>query len=109
MSTQKVVELPKHTMASRNPLNGELLREVEQHSDEVLEQKLQLAAKRFDPYKNFPFRERARMMTRAADILEREKNELGKLMTLEMGKTLRSAVQEAEKSAFGCRYYAENA
>src|SRR5207344_2145241 len=27
----------------------------------------------------------------------------------EMGKTLKSAVQEAEKSAFGCRYYAENA
>jgi succinate-semialdehyde dehydrogenase/glutarate-semialdehyde dehydrogenase len=30
-------------------------------------------------------------------------------MTLEMGKTLRSAVAEASKCASGCRYYAENA
>src|SRR5262249_16749069 len=42
-------------------------------------------------------------------ILESDKNVFGELMTREMGKTLRSAVQEAEKSAFGCRFYAENA
>jgi len=30
-------------------------------------------------------------------------------MTLEMGKTLRSAIAEASKCAAGCRYYAENA
>lgn len=109
MSTQKVVELPKHIMASISPFTGERLREFEQHSDEALEQKLQLAAERFRSYRNVSFAERARMMTRAADILEREKNAFGELMTREMGKTLRSAVQEAEKSAFGCRFYAENA
>ncbi|HZS26121.1 MAG TPA: aldehyde dehydrogenase family protein, partial [Candidatus Angelobacter sp.] len=109
MSMQKVVKLPKRTMASISPFTGELLREFEQHSDEVLEQKLQLAAERFRVYRDVPFAERARMMTSAAEILESEKNTFGVLMTREMGKTLRSAVQEAEKSAFGCRYYAENA
>ncbi|HEY7403812.1 MAG TPA: NAD-dependent succinate-semialdehyde dehydrogenase [Candidatus Angelobacter sp.] len=109
MSTQKVVELPKHRMASISPFTGELLREFEQHSDEALEQKLQLAAERFRSYRTTSFAERTRMMNRAAEILESEKNAFGELMTREMGKTLRSAIQEAEKSAFGCRYYAENA
>ncbi len=49
------------------------------------------------------------MMMKAADLLEAEKNELAKLMTLEMGKTYRSAVDEAVKCAWACRYYAENA
>src|ERR1700688_3937625 len=49
------------------------------------------------------------MMMRAAEILESEKDSLAHLMTLEMGKTLRSAVDEAVKCAWVCRYYAENA
>ena len=48
-------------------------------------------------------------MLRAAEILETEKETFGRLMTTEMGKTLRSAVDEAVKCASGCRYYAENA
>ena len=109
MSTQKVVELPKRTMASVNPCTGERLREFEQHSDEALEEKLQLAVERFRAYRDVPFAARARMMLHAAEILESEKQKFGELMTREMGKPLKAAIQEAEKSAFGCRYYAENA
>lgn len=109
MSTQKIVELPKRVVASVSPFNGEILRQYEQHSDEVLEQKLQLSIERFQSYRDVPFAERARMMLRAAQILEERKEDFGRLMTVEMGKPLKAAVQEAEKSAFGCRYYAENA
>ena len=109
MSTHKIVELPRRVMASVNPFSGELMREFEQHSDEVLEQKLQGAIETFRTYRDTSFAERSRMMLRAAEILESEKERFGELMTREMGKTLKSAVQEAEKSAFGCRFYADNA
>jgi succinate-semialdehyde dehydrogenase / glutarate-semialdehyde dehydrogenase len=109
MSTQKVVELPRRTVKSISPFNGEVLHEYEQHSDELLEQKLRLAAEQFQSYRHVPFAERSRMMLRAAQVLEDEKEKFGEIMTREMGKPLKAAIQEAEKSASGCRYYAENA
>src|SRR5438309_1144068 len=109
MSTQKVVELPRKTLSGVSPLTGELLREFEQHSDDVVENKIALAARTFRDYRKVPFAQRAAMMLRAAEILENDKDTFGRMMTQEMGKTLKSAVQEAEKCAVGCRYYAENA
>ena len=97
MGTKRIVELPRRTVVSRNPLTGELLHEFEQHSDEAVENKLALAASAFRKHRKLPFAKRAAMMLRAAEILEKEKETLGRLMTQEMGKTLKSAVQEAEK------------
>ncbi len=48
-------------------------------------------------------------MMKAAEILESDKEKFGRVMTTEMGKTYRSAVEEAAKCAWVCRYYAENA
>jgi succinate-semialdehyde dehydrogenase/glutarate-semialdehyde dehydrogenase len=96
-------------IASVNPATGEILKTFEPLTAAQIEAKLHLAANTFATFRKTSFAERARMMNNAADILESEKQELGKLMTLEMGKTLRSAVDEAVKCAWGCRYYAENA
>ncbi|HET7871845.1 MAG TPA: NAD-dependent succinate-semialdehyde dehydrogenase [Terriglobales bacterium] len=109
MSTQNAIELAQPMMASISPFTGKTLGEYEQLSDEGLELKLQLAVERFRTYREIPLAERSQKMLRAAEILEQRKEEFGRLMTLEMGKPLKAAIQEAEKSAFGCRYYAENA
>ena len=109
MTAERAVELRTRTMASINPSTGELLREFEQHSDQMVESRLQRAVEVFPALVKLGFKNRAELMSRAAEILEKEKQSLGRLMTLEMGKTLASAVQEAEKCAIGCRYYAENA
>ena len=96
-------------IASINPTTDETLKTFRALSAEQIEQKLQLAEDTFRDYRNTPFADRARMMRRAADILETEKSEFGRLMTLEMGKPIKAAIAEAEKCAWVCRYYAENA
>jgi succinate-semialdehyde dehydrogenase/glutarate-semialdehyde dehydrogenase len=96
-------------IASISPVTGETLRNFSALSAEQIEQKLRLAADTFKTYRRTSFADRARLMTRAAEILENEKHELGKLMTSEMGKPIKAAVGEAEKCASVCRYYAENA
>jgi succinate-semialdehyde dehydrogenase / glutarate-semialdehyde dehydrogenase len=96
-------------IASINPATGEVLKKFEALSDPQIEQKLERAAEAFFRYRKTPFGERSRMMVKAADILDREKEAIGRLMTLEMGKLYRSAVDEAAKCAWACRHYAENA
>jgi len=92
-----------------NPATGQLIKTFQEHSDADLEQKLSNAVETFRAYRRTAFSERAQMMMRAAEILESEKESFGRLMTLEMGKTLKSAMDEAVKCASGCRYYAETA
>jgi succinate-semialdehyde dehydrogenase / glutarate-semialdehyde dehydrogenase len=96
-------------IATINPATGEVLRSFDPLTEEVLDLKLALAASSFIRYRAVSLEERARLMLRAADLLEAEKEALGRLMTIEMGKPLRAAIEEAVKCAWGCRYYAENA
>jgi succinate-semialdehyde dehydrogenase/glutarate-semialdehyde dehydrogenase len=96
-------------IATTNPATGEVLKTFEPLTNGQIEQKLQLAASAFQTHRWTSFADRASKMMRAADILEKEKDECAHLMTLEMGKPLKAAVAEALKCATGCRYYAENA
>lgn len=96
-------------IATTNPATGQVLKTFEPLSDAQIEVKLQKAADAFASHRKVPFAERARMMLKAAAILEAEKDTFAWMMTTEMGKTLRSAVDEAAKCAWVCRYYAENA
>jgi len=96
-------------IASINPATGQVLKTFEPFSDAQIQKKLQLAANTFPKFRKLSFAERGRMMARAGEILETEKETLGRLMTTEMGKTLKSAIAEAAKCAWVCRYYAESA
>ena len=96
-------------MESVNPATGEVLARFDELDDAQLEAKLARAMETFRSYRRTPFAERSQAMSRAADLLDREKEQLARTMTLEMGKTLKSAVAETEKCAWVCRYYAENA
>ena len=96
-------------IATMNPATGEVVKTFEALTPAQIEGKLQRAAAAFRTHRRTPFADRAAKMMRAAEILEKEKDECAHLMTLEMGKPLKAAVGEALKCAAGCRYYAENA
>ena len=95
-------------MKSINPATGELIAEYEEISDAELERRLALAADAFRAHRRSSLDARAAALRRAAEILEAEKHDFARIMTAEMGKTLASAVAEAEKCAIGCRYYADH-
>ena len=96
-------------IATVNPATGETLKSFEPLSEKEIEEKIGRAADAFRDYRRTPFAERSKMMVRAAEILETEKERFGRLMTMEMGKPLKAAIQEAEKCVWVCRYYAETA
>jgi len=96
-------------IATINPATGETLREYPALSSAAIEEKLALSFTTFHSFRHVPIADRASCLQKAADILESGKHDYGVLMTTEMGKTLPSAIAEAEKCAWGCRYYAENA
>jgi len=96
-------------IATINPATGETLRTFDRLAEQGIDQKLQRAVETFRTYRRASFEERELMMLRAAEILEAEKKEFGRLMTTEMGKPIKAAMQEAQKCAWVCRYYAENA
>ena len=96
-------------IATINPATGETIRTFDALGEGALEEKLALATETFQTYRQTSIEERARSMTKAAEILEEEKDAFGRLMTLEMGKPLRAAVEEASKCAWACRFYADNA
>ena len=96
-------------IATINPDTGETLRVFDALSEKDVDARLDRAVRAFDRWRTTPVAERAAVVARAGQILEQKKDEYGRLMTLEMGKTLKSAVEEAAKCALGCRYYAEHA
>ncbi|HTP28589.1 MAG TPA: NAD-dependent succinate-semialdehyde dehydrogenase [Anaeromyxobacteraceae bacterium] len=96
-------------MQSVNPATGEVLERYADHGQEEVEERIERAATLFRSYRRTSFQERADRMRAAADLLEADKGRLGRLMSLEMGKTITSAMAEAEKCARACRFYAQHA
>jgi succinate-semialdehyde dehydrogenase/glutarate-semialdehyde dehydrogenase len=93
---------------SINPATGQTLRSFEPLDDLHIDRKLALAAAAYRDYRRMPFAQRASLLLRAAEILDRDKDRFARIMTGEMGKTVRSARDEAAKCALACRYYAEH-
>src|SRR5947199_6886581 len=95
-------------IASINPATGEKLQEFSPFDDAEMEKRLARAEKAFSKYRRTTFTDRSVLLEAVAELLFQEKKKFAEIITLEMGKLLRAAVEEIEKCARGCRFYAEN-
>ncbi|MEI6693258.1 MAG: aldehyde dehydrogenase family protein, partial [Actinomycetes bacterium] len=96
-------------IATQNPATGETIQTFAAHTPDQVEAAVATAHATFQTWRTTSFAHRAELMNKAADLLDAENESIARIMTLEMGKTLKSARGEAAKCAKGMRYYAENA
>ncbi len=96
-------------IATQNPATGETVQTFEAHTPEQVDAAIARAHTTFSSWRRTSFAERATLMRRAADLLDEDNERIATIMTLEMGKTLKSARAEASKCAKGMRFYADHA
>jgi succinate-semialdehyde dehydrogenase/glutarate-semialdehyde dehydrogenase len=96
-------------LLSVNPVDGSVIREYAETPPAQAAEILTAAARAFEPWRRTTFAERARLLRRAGALLRERRDELARLMALEMGKPLAQGRAEADKCASVCGYYAEHA
>lgn len=97
------------TIASINPATGETIQEYQEMTPQEVEGIIASVHAAFGEWRRTSFAQRAGFMKKAATILREKAPEYAKLMTQEMGKPIRDGRAEAEKCAWVCDYYADNA
>ena len=96
-------------LKSINPANGQ---EIASYKEMTLEEVGAIIANvdsAYHEWRNTSFDHRATLLRRASELLQNRKEDLGRLMTLEMGKPFTQALAEVTKCATVCEYYADNA
>jgi succinate-semialdehyde dehydrogenase/glutarate-semialdehyde dehydrogenase len=93
---------------SVNPATGEEIATYPELSPAELDAKLDTAVAAFRKWRVTELPERTELLSKIADRFEAEKERLARMATLEMGKTLTSAIAEVEKSIAGFRIYAKD-
>jgi succinate-semialdehyde dehydrogenase / glutarate-semialdehyde dehydrogenase len=94
---------------SVNPANGRIVETYETHSDKGVEKIINATDKSWHQWRTNSFTQRGALVHNISTVLSSKKEELARLMALEMGKTLREGIAEIEKCAWVCEYYAQNA
>ena len=96
-------------LKSVNPATGKTVKTYETHSDKGVEKIINATDKSWHLWRTISFTQRAVFMQNISTLLLSKKEELARLMALEMGKVIKEGVAEIEKCARVCEYYAHNA
>jgi len=95
-------------IATINPTTGETVQTFTPLTTTEIDSKIATAQSTFENYRKSSLESRAEKLLKVASILDENAQEWAKLMTLEMGKPLKSAIAEVRKCALVCRFYAEH-
>ncbi|HLC16999.1 MAG TPA: NAD-dependent succinate-semialdehyde dehydrogenase [Thermodesulfovibrionia bacterium] len=95
-------------MRSINPFDGTELKVYETWDDKTLDKALTLSAEAVPGWADTAVDRRCALMKEAASVLRRKKEELARMITLEMGKLICESRAEIDKCALACDYYAEH-
>ena len=96
-------------LVSINPANNKILESHKEFSTEKINQIINSSYNTYLEWRNESISYRSKMMRDLAELLKQKKEKLGALMTQEMGKPIKQSIAEAEKCAWVCEYYADNA
>jgi len=97
------------SLQSVNPATGALLETFEETPPAELDRIIARADAASRAWRALPIAARAERLHAAARILRERKDAYARTMALEMGKPLAQGVAEAEKCAWACDYYADEA
>ncbi|NOU52398.1 bifunctional proline dehydrogenase/L-glutamate gamma-semialdehyde dehydrogenase PutA [Pseudoalteromonas sp. JBTF-M23] len=97
-------------LAVRNPANHkEVVGQVRVHQSDDMKAMLENADQAFASWSQTPVKERADLLRRVADILERHHDELVAICIKEAGKVAQDSIDEVREAVDFCRYYAARA
>ncbi len=92
--------MPSHRdnpVASYNPSNGELLGHVDTITDAGFKDLMQGASQAFMEWRKVPAPQRGEVVRQVGNALRQHKEELGQLVSLEMGKSLQEGLGEVQE------------
>ncbi len=92
-----------------NPATGAVLAKHRITTAQEVEARVAKAREAFESWSKLDPVYRGGYLQRFADVLRENKEEYGRTMSLEMGKTIREAVAEVDKCAWAAEFFAENA
>ena len=96
-------------MQAINPATEQPLKEYPNHTEAQVIDTIEEAQEAFEGWRVTSFGHRADLIKKASDVLKAEKSTFARIMTDEMGKTLKESKAEVEKCAWVCDFYADHA
>jgi acyl-CoA reductase-like NAD-dependent aldehyde dehydrogenase len=91
-----------------NPSTEEQIETFSFYNSSEIERVLARADKSFQSFRKLPVYQRAQLLSDLAETLRKNKTQLAKVITTEMGKILSEAEAEVEKCAWEADWYAEH-